>query len=93
MIRNLLSAAQHRAEIPDRLLLQGLPPGVVEMNNTCLSLQQDSAAMQTAEQIRRVVNAAKVPSVNARYDADDNGTGLVGDGASPGGIGDAARRR
>ena len=57
--------------------MQGLPPGVVEMNNTCLSLQQDSAAgMQTAEQIRLVVNNAKIPSVNASYDADDNGLGL-----------------
>ena len=29
--------------------------------------------MQTAEQIRHVVNAAKIPSINARYDADDTG--------------------
>jgi hypothetical protein len=53
--------------------LQGLPPGVVEMNNTCLQLQQGGDAMQTAEQIRHVVNAAKIPSVNARYDVDDTG--------------------
>lgn len=48
------------------------------MNNTCLSLQQDSAAMQTAAEIRQVVHAAKTPSVNSRgYSDDDNGTGLV----------------
>lgn len=56
---------------------QGLPPGVIEMNNTCLSLQQGGDAMQTAEQIRHVVNAAKIPSVNARYSDDDTGVGLV----------------
>lgn len=43
------------------------------MNNTCLQLQQGGDAMQTAEQIRHVVNAAKIPSINARYDADDTG--------------------
>lgn len=41
---------------------KGLPPGVVEMNNTCLSLHQRINAMQTAEQIKSVVNAAKVRS-------------------------------
>ena len=29
---------------------KGLPPGVIEMNNTCLSLQQDAAVMQVAPQ-------------------------------------------
>lgn len=57
--------------------LKGLPPGVIDMNTTCLSLQQDSSAMQTAEQIRNVVNAAKIPSSGSFYDDDDNGTSLV----------------
>jgi serine/threonine-protein kinase SRK2 len=70
---------------------KGLPPGVVEMNNTCLQLQQGGDAMQTAEQIRHVVNAAKIPSINARYDADDTGVGLVGV-PGIGGIGDPRHR-
>lgn len=56
---------------------QGLPPGVVEMNATCLRLRQDMSTMQTADQIKNVVNAAKIPSSGSVYDANDNGTSLV----------------
>ena len=50
---------------------KGLPAGVIEMNDTCLSLQQDSAAMQTDEEIRSVVQAAKIPSRFAGPVRDD----------------------
>ena len=41
------------------------------MNDTCLSLQQDSAAVQTDEEIRSVVQAAKIPSRFAGPVRDD----------------------
>ena len=44
---------------------KGLPEGVVEMNDTCLGLQQlqDGWKVQTDAQIRAVVAAAKIPSL------------------------------
>lgn len=56
--------------------VKGLPPGVIQMNTTCLSLRQDSSSIQTTEQIRSVVNAAKIPS-SGSFAYDDDGTSLV----------------
>ena len=49
------------------------------MNDTCLSLQQDSAAVQTDEEIRSVVQAAKVPSRFAGPVRDDDDSQIEDD--------------
>ena len=49
------------------------------MNDTCLSLQQDSAAVQTDEEIRSVVQAAKIPSRFAGPVRDDDDSQIEDD--------------